>query len=156
MFRTTSVALLLVAVGLVSCREATDWKPGAVLTSDDLLARSMLVTAADFPVGWAEGPIAHSTDTSCYPAENPSTVGRAEGGTFSLGTAEAGSIGEKVEIRGEARDNAAAFDQLPAQFACLVRSINAGDIDGGPATYSATMREIPGLAASVTEPRFSG
>jgi hypothetical protein len=120
---------------------------GATPVSDDSAARSMLLTVADFPAGWAEVPFATGSGppsfSSCDPSDDTSITGVAKSGNFSRGGSSVDGLREQVVIRRDANDFAQVFDRIPGQLDCLTRAINAGQLDDEHTTFTASRSLLP-------------
>jgi hypothetical protein len=105
-------------------------------------AKSMLLSADDFPSGWVETP--NTTDTEdnpvtaqCGKAAEKGKTGRATSSDFAAGENSA-SIGEDVIVF--ARDDAAAagIEAVPALIDCAVKLINDGKVNNADIEFSGT------------------
>ncbi|MEX2158412.1 MAG: DUF4352 domain-containing protein [Dehalococcoidia bacterium] len=130
----TSVAFLSFACGGKSGDDPADAATGN--SSEDELARSMLLTLSDFPTGWAEEPddSEESPFDECDPGPAQGRTGHAETGDFSSdGTA---SISESLSTFSTADETRSALDQISSKADCFVAVVDDGKLDDDEATYS--------------------
>ena len=126
MFPVLAVAVLAVACGGGGGGD----NGGSVTQTDDELARSMLLTVADFPPGWGEVPSdrrEQSPADECDPGDAEGRTGRAETGEFSRGT-EA-SVSETVAIFETPQQVEAAMARFSDVGDCVIGVVESGDLD---------------------------
>ena len=105
-------------------------------------AKSMLLTAADFPAGYIETPAAanepeNPLNKACGQASEKGKTGKAASSDFSA-AADAPSISEEVIVFGKESDASAGLDAIPALIDCAVKAINDGKLNNGGVEFSNT------------------
>lgn len=105
-------------------------------------ARSMLLSAADFPTGWVETPNTSNDQDNplnaiCGKAAEKGKTGRATSSDFAADENSA-SIGEVVIVFGKDDDAGTAIDQIPVLIDCAVTAFNDGKLNNPGVEFSGT------------------
>jgi hypothetical protein len=111
-------------------------------TDETAFAKSMLLTAADFPSGWVETPNTTNDEenplnTACGKATEEGKTGRATSSDFAA-DANAPTISEVVLVFGKDDDASTAIDAVPALIDCAVQAINDGKLNNSGVEFSGT------------------
>ena len=141
MLPTAAMILLVVACGGGDNGDGS--ASDATTRNEDELARSMLLTVADFPSGWSEAPDdeEESPFDKCKPGDPEGRTGRAETGDFSRGGQP--SVSEAVAIFETPEQVQSSLDRFSELGDCLTRVVDDGDLDTDEAEYSdATFGEL--------------
>ena len=114
-------------------------------------AKSMLLTADDFPAGYIETPSTRDPENNplqeaCGRAAENGKTGRADGSDFSS-SPDAASISETVIVFGKESDATAGIAAIPALIDCAVQAINAGKLNTNGVEFSGTTSETIALDA---------
>jgi hypothetical protein len=127
---------------------AASQTPTADASKDETaFAKSMLLTAADFPSGWVETPNttndeANPLNAVCGKATEQGKTGRATSSDFAA-DANSPTISEVVIVFGTDGDASAAIDAVPALVDCAVKAINDGKLDNSGVEFSgATSKKV--------------
>jgi hypothetical protein len=144
-----NVALLIACSSLfvvfAACGGSSKKSPTATPAApkdETAFARSMLLSADDFPSGWVETPNTTDTDENPInaqcgkPAEKGKT-GRAASSDFAADENSA-SIGEVVIVFARDDDAAAGIEAVPALIDCAVKLINDGKLNSPGVEFSGT------------------
>ena len=106
-------------------------------TSDDDLAKSMLLAISDFPSGWSEEPSNEESSAfdKCEPSREGRT-GRAESGDFSKD--RSASVSETVAVFDTPEHARAALETIRSRDVadCVVNVVENGDLNNDKADYS--------------------
>ena len=156
MLGVSLLAVAVVACGGSSSKDktatpsaASEKSPAAALTptadastDETAFAKSMLLTAADFPSGWVETPNTTNDEenplnTACGKATEEGKTGRATSSDFAA-DANAPTISEVVITFGTDGDASAAIDAVPALIECAVKAINDGKLNNSGVEFSDT------------------
>ncbi len=121
------------------------------VNDESAFAKSMLLTAADFPAGYVETPNTRDADNNplqdaCGKAAEKGKTGRADGSDFQQG-ANAASISETIIVFGKDSDASAGIDAIPALIECAVQAINDGKLDSNGVEFSGTTSKAIALDA---------
>ena len=105
-------------------------------------ARSMLLSADDFPSGWVETPSTAEDEENplnelCGEAAEKGKTGRAEGSDFAA-DANSASISEVVIVFGKAAEAGTAIDKIPALIDCAVKAIDDDKLSSPGVEFSGT------------------
>lgn len=119
--------------------------------NETAFAKSMLLTAADFPPGYVETPpaaddIENPLNKACGQASEKGKTGKATSSDFSA-SADAPSISEDVIVFAKDRDASAGLDAIPALIDCAVQAINDGKLNTGGVEFSNTTSKKISVAA---------
>lgn len=114
-------------------------------------AKSMLLTAEDFPSGWVETPNTTNDEDNplnavCGKATEKGKTGRATSSDFAA-DANAPTISEVVIVFGKDDDASAAIDAVPALIDCAVKAINDGKLNNSGVEFSGTASKKVTVAA---------
>ena len=114
-------------------------------------AKSMLLTAADFPAGYIETPSNRDAENNplqqaCGQAAEKGKTGRADGSDFSS-SPDAASISETIIVFGKESDATAGINAIPALIDCAVQAVNAGKLNSNGVEFSGTTSEKIALDA---------
>lgn len=103
--------------------------------NEDALAKSLLLTVDDFPVGWAEEAQSNSPSPldKCKPSAEGER-GKSESGNFSNGGSS--SVSETVGVYDTADHVSASLDQVGALGDCVTKALDDGELDTDAATFS--------------------
>jgi hypothetical protein len=103
--------------------------------NEDALAKSLLLTATDFPAGWSEEPDSSggSPLDKCN-KDSTGQQGKADSGSFSNGGSSSSS--ETVVVFDTAENIKASLQQLVDMSSCVTNSFNNGELDNSTTTYS--------------------
>lgn len=105
-------------------------------------AKSMLLSADDFPTGWVETPNTSNTEenplnVACGKPSEKGKTGRARSSDFSADENSA-SIGEDVIVFGNDDAAGTAIDKIPALIDCAVTAFNDGKLNNPGVEFSGT------------------
>ena len=137
------VPSLLIAVA--ACGGSSKKSPTATPEppkDETAFAKSMLLTADDFPDGWVETPDRADNEENplneaCGKAAEKGKTGRALSSDFAA-DANAASISEVVIVFGKDDDAATAIDKIPALIDCAVKAIDDDKLSSPGVEFSGT------------------
>jgi hypothetical protein len=123
--------------------------PTAATSANDEsdFAKSMLLTAADFPAGYIETPSTRDPEqnplqVACGEAAEAGKTGRADSSDFQA-DANAASVSETIIVFGKDADAQKGIDAIQALIDCAVKAINAGKLNSNGVEFSgATSKQI--------------